>query len=67
MLSERVTYSIACAPSVQIPRENRPIKTVLAPNAINNPVTVLELYPKTIVSVGMNLAIKNWSDTFTRL
>lgn len=37
MLSDRITYCIACAPTIRIPCENCPTNTVLAPNGGDKP------------------------------
>ena len=58
MLSERVTYCIACAPPVQIPYENRTINSVINANVGNNPAATYKHESNTLENAAIGQAIQ---------
>ena len=58
MLNEPVTYCIVREPRVQIPCENRPTNTSIAPNVGNKAVAVNKHETNTIERMKMHLAIQ---------
>ena len=58
MLSEPVTYCIACAPPVQIPYENRTIDSVIPANVGKNPAATYKHEPSTLENAAIGQEIQ---------